>query len=302
LLRQFTVFCVPPNPQLLALWDRVEDRLYKIRNCMDINGNLRQLALFAPPINPMDLVAMATAGLSLDDVLGGGNGDLPPYRFLYLIDKAKAYAATLSAFGSSLLSALEKKDAEHLNRVRLTQQLNLTQAMASSLQMEIDAANANYNAVTQQLQTANDRVAFYTSQIQSGSNDNEAGQVDAFKAVAIIHKTAAGISVLATVLSLIPNAGSPFAMTYGGNQLQGGHFSLSTTALAEIASSEAAVKGLQGGFDRRSEQWNFALQQRTTTSRPLPSSKPRHKSESTSQRTPPTYTRRTSSRCRTSST
>ena len=139
----------------------MEDRLYKIRNCMDIDGNLRQLALFAPPINPMDLVLMAAEGLSLDDVLGGGNGDLPPYRFLYLIDRAKAYAATLGSFGSALLSALEKKDGESLSQLRLTQQLNLSQAMLQSKQMEIDAANATYNAVTQQLATANDRVAFY---------------------------------------------------------------------------------------------------------------------------------------------
>jgi hypothetical protein len=50
------IFCVPTNPDLLALWDRVEDRLYKIRHCENIDGVVEQLALFAPPINPLQLM------------------------------------------------------------------------------------------------------------------------------------------------------------------------------------------------------------------------------------------------------
>ena len=88
---------------------------------MDIDGNKRQLALFAPPINPMQLVAMRAAGLSLEDVLGVSNGNLPPYRFLYLVDRAKALAASLSGYGAAMLSAMEKRDGEDLNRLRLTQ-------------------------------------------------------------------------------------------------------------------------------------------------------------------------------------
>ena len=40
-------FCIPPNKNLLAYWDRVEDRLFKIRNCMNISGIRRQLDLFS---------------------------------------------------------------------------------------------------------------------------------------------------------------------------------------------------------------------------------------------------------------
>ena len=46
------VFCIPENKELLAYWARVEDRLYKIRHCMDISGQKRELALFAPEIDP----------------------------------------------------------------------------------------------------------------------------------------------------------------------------------------------------------------------------------------------------------
>ena len=61
--RQVGTFCVPPNPKLLAYWDRVADRLFKLRNCLDLQGQRRELPLFAPPIDPLLLARMRAAGL-----------------------------------------------------------------------------------------------------------------------------------------------------------------------------------------------------------------------------------------------
>ncbi|MCP4419452.1 MAG: hypothetical protein GY805_22800, partial [Chloroflexi bacterium] len=55
-------FCVPENDVFTSYWDRVEDRLFKIRHCMNIEGIVRQLALFQPAIDPMQLVKAAAAG------------------------------------------------------------------------------------------------------------------------------------------------------------------------------------------------------------------------------------------------
>jgi hypothetical protein len=56
-------FCTPDNPTLLGYYDTVADRLYKIRHCMNIQGQVEQLALFSPPINPGLLVAAEAAGV-----------------------------------------------------------------------------------------------------------------------------------------------------------------------------------------------------------------------------------------------
>ena len=122
LLKQAYEFCIPNNPELLAYWDRVEDRLYRIRNCLNISGVRRQLALFAPEIDPRLLVRARAVGLSLEDVLNSVSGNLPPYRFSFLIVKAKEYVGALQAFGAALLGAIEKKDAEELARLRLVHQ------------------------------------------------------------------------------------------------------------------------------------------------------------------------------------
>ena len=42
------IFCLPSNPELLAYWDTVDDRLTKLRNCLSIEGEERDLSLLAP--------------------------------------------------------------------------------------------------------------------------------------------------------------------------------------------------------------------------------------------------------------
>ena len=105
-------FCVPSNDNLLRYWDRVEDRLFKIRHCMNISGVRRSLALFQPPLDPMALVRARAAGLSVEEILASLEAPLPPYRFTYLIEKARQFTQTVQSFGSALLTALEKKDGE----------------------------------------------------------------------------------------------------------------------------------------------------------------------------------------------
>ena len=166
-------FCVPVNAQLLAYWDRVADRLYKIRHCLDIDGQQRELALFAPPLSPTDLAALKAAALSLEDLVGATSGNLPPYRFLYLIDRAKAFAASLSGFGASLLSALERKDAEHINRVRLTQQMNMARLTTQVRQLEVQSASEALASANVQLEAAQYRRTYYDDLRADGLNSEE---------------------------------------------------------------------------------------------------------------------------------
>jgi hypothetical protein len=251
------VFCVPANDTLLGYWDRLEDRLYKIHHCEDIDGNLRELALFAPPINPMQLVAMEAAGLSLDDVLGSSNGDLPPYRFTTLIERAKSFAATLSGFGSSLLSALEKKDAEHLNRLRLTQQMNILQMTTQIRQAEIDATASGLDALNSQLASAQYRSDFYDGLISEDRNPWEITQTAGIHTASGIKGVEATLGLLSAAFGFIPQVGSPFAMKYGGVELHAGtkSFADATGTLGAIAEAVGVSAGLEATFGRRSEGW-----------------------------------------------
>ena len=114
-------FCVPRNNTLLAYWDTVADRLFKIRNSLTIEGVFRQLPLFEPPIDPAMLARAAAAGLDVAAVVSGLNQPLPLVRFRSLVAKAGQLCQEVRTLGGQLLSAIEKKDAETLGVLRARQ-------------------------------------------------------------------------------------------------------------------------------------------------------------------------------------
>jgi hypothetical protein len=118
-------FCIPQNQTLLAYWDTVADRLFKIRNSENIEGVFQQLPLFDPPIDPGALVKAAAAGIDISSVVAGLNQPLGPMRSLYLIQKAAELAGEVRALGGSLLSAIEKGEGERLALLRQNNEIAL---------------------------------------------------------------------------------------------------------------------------------------------------------------------------------
>jgi len=251
------VFCVPGNKDLLDYYNRVDDRLFKIRNCMNILGQRRQLALFAPEIDPRLLVRARAAGLSLDDVLNATSGNLPPYRFAYILERAKAFTSVVQSFGASLLSAMEKRDGEELSLLRMTQQQNILEMSSKSRELEIKSAEEGIKVLNDRLESLNYQIGYYDALTNQRLNDNERLQSDMRNRVTTIRVTEAVLGFLAGTLNLLPQLGSPFAMKYGGVELgeAGGKFFNATASLATIMENIGASAGLEAGFDRRSEGW-----------------------------------------------
>jgi hypothetical protein len=128
-LPRMLYFCIPPNDKLLGYWETVEDRLFKIRHCMNIEGVVRQLPLFEPPIDPALLVRAAAAGVDISAALSDAGAPLPIYRFNTLVGKAKELAAEVKSLGSALLGALESRDGERLALLRLTTEMAVQDAV-----------------------------------------------------------------------------------------------------------------------------------------------------------------------------
>lgn len=111
-------FCIPQNDQLLTYWDTVADRLFKLRNCMNIEGVVRQLPLFDPPIDPGMLVKAVAAGMDIGSIINNINQPISTIRSPLLLQKALELCNEVKAMGGALLAALEKGDAEHLSLLR----------------------------------------------------------------------------------------------------------------------------------------------------------------------------------------
>jgi len=160
-------FGIPQNSQLLAFWTQVASRLANIRGYLDINGNPLDLALFAPAINVMSLVA-ANAGGTLSSSLNAAQvAQTPNYRFSTLLGLAREYTGLVMQFGEKLQGILERQDAEALAQLQVSQQSTLLQMMVSSKQAAIDAANANIDAIKQSMVSALTRYVYYSGLVST---------------------------------------------------------------------------------------------------------------------------------------
>jgi hypothetical protein len=257
---QMFYFCVSPNDKLLGYWDTVADRLFKIRNCMNIDGQVRQLPLFEPPIDPALLVRAAAAGLDINSVLNDLSTAPAHYRFSYVLQKANEFCSDVKALGNALLSALEKKDAEHLALLRSGQEITLLEKIKLVKQSQIDEANANLEALQQTREITQARYEYYSS--REFMNDKEKEAMRNVQAGMSLQAISGGLSSVGSILSALPTThGQGFAsgVSIGGVNLGLVMQGLSTAAgvAASIKNSEGSMASTMAGYERRMDDWQF---------------------------------------------
>ena len=154
-------FCLPRNEKLLGYWDTVADRLFKIRHCMNIEGVVRQHPLFQPPIDPGMLVKAATVGIDISSLVSGLNQPLAPVRSALLIQKALEICGEVRGLGITLLSALEKKDAEALGLLRQKHEINIQQLAQDVRYLQWKEAESATESLLKGRDSAVERYRFY---------------------------------------------------------------------------------------------------------------------------------------------
>jgi hypothetical protein len=264
-------FCTPSDTQILGYWGTVADRLYKIRHCMNIQGQVQPLPLFAPPINPALLVAAEAAGVDLSSVLSDISAAVPYYRFSYVIARAQELCAEVKSLGSALLSALEKKDAEALAQLRSGQEVAVQNAILTLKQMQVNEANSTLQGLLQSLAVATYRQSYYQGLISGGWSSYENAQVGALTTSQAYKSQSQQTEIQASIVSMLPNleigisgamASPVFTLSFGGSQMGAleGAVARMYGAMADGYSYLATMAALSGGWNRRSQEWSFQLQ------------------------------------------
>lgn len=255
-------FFIPENDQFVALWDRVEDRLGKIRHGLDIDGVKRALALFEPPVDVMALVKAFASGAGLAQILADYNTPVPHYRFSSMLARARELAGRVIGLGGALLAALEKKDAEELNLLRNTQERTILDLQLQLKQQQLEAAKHSLAALQEGLRNAQTREAHYTRLLTEGLSAHEQEQISQMTIGQVFTQISNVLGVASSVGYGVPQVGSPFAITYGGIQLGNIINGLSGAfkALAELASFRSSLAATLGGWERRAQDWQLQNQ------------------------------------------
>jgi len=270
-------FCVPPNDRLLGYWDRVEDRLFKIRHCLNIEGVARQLPLFEPPIDPALLVRARAAGVDLGTVLDDSRAPTPPYRFSFVLQRAVELCSEVRSMASVLLAALERRDAEDLALLRSSHEIRLLDEVRRVRQRQLDEADATIVGLQRSRSVVEGRQQFYAglarvraSQTATAETIDVGVPVNSYERESLAalrqandEQIAAGVfELFASVLHVIPNWTGP-AATFGGSNLGS-----AANAFARYFSTNAADHTYQGsraatvgGYDRRAQEWRFQADQ-----------------------------------------
>ena len=258
-------FCIPKNDNLLGYWDTVADRLFKIRHCMNIEGVVRQLPLFEPPIDPALLVRAAAAGVDLSSVLSDLNAALPHYRFGTMLQKAVELCNDVKALGAALLSALEKRDAEALALLRSSNEISLLNAVRQVREKQIEEAKDALEGLNKALEIADERYKYYSS--REFMNAAEIANTTLTSSALIAQTVGTTLDLLAATSYLVPDAtagasglSSPVVtVSIGGMNLGHGASSGSDVArgLAAVLNTGASLSAAIAAYQRRADDWGL---------------------------------------------
>ena len=260
-------FCIPNNDYLTKYWDTVEDRLFKIRHCMNIEGVVRQLPLFEPPIDPALLVKAAAAGIDLSSVLNDLSAPTPYFRFRIVVQKAIEFCNEVKMLGEKLLSALEKKDVEKLSLLRSQHEIQLLKAVKEIRKKQIDEAVETIGSLNKAFALADEKKSYYEGREFVNSEES---------AAIVLNIISSGVQLAGGVMELISAAlsgipdfyvgaagfgGSPVVVTHiaGGSKaasiLQA--IARATFTASAILDRTSGLVATVGGYQRRKDDWDF---------------------------------------------
>lgn len=253
-------FCLPDNDKLLGYWDTISDRLFKIRHCQNIEGVERQLALFEPPIDPALLVRAVAAGVDISSVLADLNSPPPHYRFSYLIQKALEMCSELQSLGNSLLSVLEKKDAEALSAMRSQHETVLLGLTGVVKKLQITEAQRTREGLENTRQMSEAKYEYYKNLISIGLIDSEKEHSSKLAAARERQDDAYGVELAANLAHIVPNFNFPaFGGSFGGSNV-GLALDAWARSINHIASGytyEANRSSERASQERRLQEWGL---------------------------------------------
>ncbi|MFD0635087.1 hypothetical protein ACFQ9X_29670 [Catenulispora yoronensis] len=115
--------------------------------------------------------------------------------------------------------------------LRLTDEVKAGQLKEAQFQLQ---------ALVEQEANVQNRIGYYQGLLDGGLNGWEQAETISRTTAAALRGTESALFVLASILHLIPSAGSPFAMVFGGKDV-GPSAALATQAVASLAGTAESI-------------------------------------------------------------
>ena len=242
------------NPRLLNLWNRLEQRLAQVTAHRNAAGQhlprpaAGSNAFFTTPFNP--------PGVELRS----------PYRFSYLLQKAKDFVAELKGLGGALLGAIEKGEGEHLTALRTAHEGQIALLSRDIRRAQWEEAETQWRILRQNRFNTEFRKRFYEELINGGRSSGERSHLNLLEVAEDLTLAAQVLELAAQVISLFPDltaGGAGISSPVAISKLTGGEkisrmMEFAGRALHTISGktqSDASQTLTEAGYDRRHREW-----------------------------------------------
>ncbi|MDF0672832.1 MAG: neuraminidase-like domain-containing protein [Nitrospira sp.] len=256
-------FCIPQNDKLLAYWDTIADRLFKIRHCMNFDGTVRELPLFEPFIDPMLLVEAVAHGVDIGSVLNDLYAPLPRYRFPYMIQQALGMCNEVRSLGGLMFSLPEKRDAEKLAAIRAGNESQVLDQIRTNKKLQIDEAVQALTALDETMRLTQGKIDYFENLLAQGLISEENDQLGSLDSSNSRQEMGSWLEATAQGLNLIPNVSTSGGATFGGSNLGAAASAMGKSYSSDAASAayRANRASITGSHRRRAEDWRFQRDQ-----------------------------------------
>lgn len=231
-------FCIPDNPMTQALRLEILVNLFKLNNGLNIAGDERPVEIEDTTLSADDLPVL------------GGNGaiTLPatityqptPYTYFALIERARQLAGLAQQLESSLLSVLEKRDAEAFSLLRARQELSMAFEQIRLQSFRIAGAKINLKSAEIQRNKAEFQENHYRDLIDEGLLLSESTALFLTGSLVFLY-TAASVASLFKLLDPAKSDSLQFQ--------------------AQAMGSTANFLQMLASNERRRQEWQFAQKQ-----------------------------------------
>ncbi len=241
-------FCVPFNPVYEALELKANVELFKIHNCRNIAGMVRELDIFAAPTDSTTGIPIIGAGGNL---ILPGLGTFAPsqYRFRTLMERAKQLVSVAQQLESQFLTTLEKADAENYSQLRARQDLQTAKATVKLQNLRVTQAGNELALSKLQVEKVEVSQTYFTDLINSGWSGYEISSITLLTAATVTQ-------AIATSQFFAAGAASFSTFNYGSAF---GHTAQGTASIAQVLSMSAGIMSQIASYERRAQEWKYQL-------------------------------------------
>ncbi len=260
-------FCSVPNPIVKALLMTAEVQLWKIHNCMNIAGLVRELDPFAAATDSTTGIPVIGMGGTLSIP---SDRQLPPsaYRYRAIMDRARQLVGMAQQVESAFLATLEKLDAERYSLLRAEQDIESTKAQMKLQDLRMTEANDGVRLAQLQRDRAQLQMDGLQGMIDAGLLGAEQELFATYLAAGFMQQMMLmdrmmleSVRMAMTIASAGGGVTAPASVAATSAAAVAGFMANSMLASHESAliniNTSSQILSLLASFERRKQEWEF---------------------------------------------